>query len=156
MVPAGILGSRADLLTDLSLLTFILLPLVMPLGFRLAQQQRLHAHRRMQVFFLGLMTVAVLVLEIDIRLRGGSGALAGKAVSIPTPAVRALLLIHLLIAVSTWLSWVGFVIASWRRFGQQLPGGFSGKHRRWGRILWLGVAATAGTGTLLYIAAFVL
>ena len=155
-LPAGLFGSRADLLTDLSLLTFIVLPFIMPLGFRLAAKQRLHAHRRVQVGFLAIMTIAVLVLEVDIRLRGGSCALAGKAVSVPPPAVRALLLVHLLIAVSTWLLWIGFVVRSWRRFGSSLPGDFSRTHRRWGRILWLGVGATAGTGTLLYIAAFVL
>ena len=156
MIPAGFFGSRADLLTDLSLLIFIVLPFVMPIGFRLAKQRRLLAHRRLSLIFLGVMTVAVLVLEVDIRLRGGTGALAGKAVSIPTAAVRGLLLVHLLIAVSTWVSWIVLAVRSWRSFQQTLPGDFSSTHRRWGRIQWLGVAATAGTGTLLYIAAFVM
>ena len=81
-VPAGFLGSRADLLTDLAPLTFIVLPLVMPLGFRLARKRRYLSHRRVQIGFLCVMTVAVLMLEIDVRLRGGSGALAGQAVAI--------------------------------------------------------------------------
>ncbi len=155
-LPAGILGSRADLLTDLALLTFIVLPLLMPLGFRLARQGRLHAHRRVQVGFLVTMTVAVLALEIDIRLRGGSGALAGQAVAIPHLAARALLGVHLVIAVSTWIGWIVFAARSARRFQSSLPGDFSPTHRRWGRRIWLGVIATAATGTLLYISTFVL
>lgn len=155
-MPAGFLGSRADLLTDLSLLTFILLPLIMPLGFRLAQQGRHLAHRNAQITFLLVMTAAVLALEIDIRLRGGSGALAGQAVAIPRLAARLLLAVHLLIAVSTWIGWIVFAVRSARRFRSSLPGDFSPAHRRWGRRIWIGVALTAATGTLLYISTFVM
>ena len=155
-VPTGFLGSRADLLTDLALLTFIVLPLVMPLGFRLARKRRYLTHRRVQIGFLCVMTVAVLMLEIDVRLRGGSGALAGQAVAIPRLTARLLLSLHLLIAVSTWVGWIVFAVRSASRFRQSLPGDFSHPHRLWGRRIWVGVAATAATGTLLYISTFVL
>lgn len=155
MIPPGFFGSRADLLTDLALSLFIVLPIVMPLGFRLARHRRLALHRTVQVAFLATMTIAVAALELDIRLRGGTGALAGSAVTTPRAMVRALLMVHLLIAVTTWAAWIGLVVKSWRLFGGTLPGGFSATHRRWGRRVWLGVSATAATGTLLYIAVFV-
>ena len=82
-------------------------------------------------------------------------ALAGSAVTTPRAMVRALLMVHLLIAVTTWAAWIGLVVKSWRLFGGTLPGGFSATHRRWGRRVWLGVSATAATGTLLYLAVFV-
>lgn len=156
MIPPGFFGSRADLLTDFALSLFILLPLVMPLGFRLAQKRRLALHRTVQAAFLATMTVAVAALELDIRIKGGTGALGGSAVSTPRPLVRALLLVHLLIAVTTWVAWSWLVLRSWGRFGSTLPGGFSLAHRRWGRRIWLGVGATAATGTLLYLSVFVL
>jgi hypothetical protein len=62
-LPAGLFGTRADLLTDLALLTFIVLPLAMPLGFRLARLGRFPAHRSVQIGFLAVMTVAVLTLD---------------------------------------------------------------------------------------------
>ena len=156
VIPAGFFGSRADLLTDLALSIFILLPVVMPIGFRLARNGRLRLHRTIQLAFLATMTIAVVALEVDIRLQGGSGALAGRAVAIPKAAVRALLLVHLIIAVTTWVTWVALAVRSWRRFDSTLPGDFSRTHRTWGRRVWLGVSATAATGTLLYIAAFVM
>lgn len=156
MIPHGFFGSRADLLTDLSLSLFILLPMMMPLGFRLAQGGRLQLHRTVQAAFLLTMTIAVLALELDIRLKGGTGALAGSAVAAPRLVIRALFLVHLLIAVTTWVTWIGLVATSWRRFGSTLPGPFSSAHMRWGKRVWLGVSATAATGTLLYIAVFVL
>ncbi len=156
MIPPGFFGSRADFLTDLALSLFIALPLVMPLGFGLARRRRLALHRTVQVAFLATMTVAVAALELDIRLKGGTGALGGSAVAAPRLLVRALLLIHLVIAVTTWGAWIWLVVKSWRRFGGTLPGGFSLTHRRWGRRVWLGVSATAATGTLLYLCVFVL
>lgn len=156
MIPQGFFGSRADLLTDLSLSLFVLLPMLMPLGFRLARGGRLQLHRAVQAGFLLTMTIAVLALEVDIRLKGGTGALAGSAVAAPRLIVRALFLVHLLIAVTTWVAWIGLVVRSWRGFGGTLPGAFSSAHVRWGKRVWVGVSATAATGTLLYIAVFVL
>lgn len=156
MIPPGFLGSRADLLTDLALSIFILLPLVMPIGFRLARERRLRLHRAVQLAFLATMTLAVAALEIDIRLTGGTGALAGRAVSVSAPAVRAILLVHLFIAVTTWIAWIVLVTRSHMRFKTSLPGSFSAAHRRWGKRVWLGVSATSATGTILYIAVFVL
>lgn len=155
-LPAGLFGTRADLLTDLALLTFVVLPMAMPLGFRLARKGRFPAHRRVQIGFLAVMTAAVLTLEVAIRLRGGTGALAGQAVAIPSIAARLLLGGHLLIAVSTWVGWIVFAVLSNRRYGTRLPGDFGAAHRLWGRRIWAGVAATAATGTLLYISTFVL
>lgn len=156
MIPHGFLGSRADLLTDLALSIFVLLPLVMPLGFRLARQRRLAFHRAVQIGFLATMTLAVAALEIDIRLTGGTGALAGRAVSVSAPAVRAILLVHLAIAVTTWITWILLVVRSHAGFRTSLPGSFSARHRIWGRRVWLGVSATSATGTLLYVAVFAL
>jgi putative membrane protein len=156
MLPAGFLGTSADLLTDGALMVFIVLPLVMPFGFRLARRNELGRHRTVQVAFLLVMTLAVVTLEVDIRLQGGSGALAGRVVGVPSAAVRGFLAVHLAIAVTTWIAWVTLVVRSWRRFRRTLPGDFSAGHRKWGRRVWLGVAATAATGTVLYVLAYAL
>ena len=156
MVPHGFLGSRADLLMDLALVTFILLPGLMVPGFRLARRGRHKLHRSVQTALFLAMTVAVIVLELDIRLTGGAGAIAGRAVGVSASAVRSLLRVHIGIAAVTWIAWAALVILSRRRFGRILPGAFSNTHRTWGRRIWIGVIATAATGTLLYVAAFAL
>lgn len=156
MIPAGFLGTSAGLLTDSALMVFIVLPIVMPLGFRLARRRELGRHRAVQIAFLLTMTLAVVMLEVDIRLQGGSRALAGRFIAVPAAAVRAFLIVHLAIAVTTWIAWVTLVVRSARSFRRTLPGDFSARHRKWGRRVWLGVAATAATGTGLYIVAYAL
>lgn len=156
MIPAGFLGTRADLLVDVALTVFVVLPILLPLAFRLAKRGELHKHRTVQLILVATMTLAVLALEADIRLAGGSGAFAGRAVKQPFLSTRLLLMVHISIAATTWIGWLYMVVRSGRSFGQSLPGGFSDAHRRWGRRIWVGVCATAATGTLLYIATFVL
>src|SRR5262249_47199312 len=72
MIPHGFLGSRADLLVDLSLVTFVILPGLIVVGVRLAARRRFRAHRTVQAALLATMTLAVALLEIDIRINGGT------------------------------------------------------------------------------------
>ena len=156
MIPHGFLGSRADLLMDLALVTFILLPGLMVPGFRMAAARRHELHRSVQTALFGTMTVAVLVLEADIRLQGGSKAMLGGSGFAYAAALKGLLLVHVAIAFATWIAWAALVFLSRRRFRATLPGSFGKAHRTWGRRVWFGVIATASTGTLLYVGAFVL
>jgi hypothetical protein len=75
---------------------------------------------------------------------------------VPGAAAHALFVVHLGIAVVTWMGWIVLVVRSWRAFGATLPGSFSADHRTWRRRLFWGVTATAATGTLLYVSTFVL
>jgi hypothetical protein len=155
-MPPGIFGSRADLLVDLSLATFCVLPALGRRAIGLARQRRFELHRRVQLGLLLMMTGAVALLETDIRLTGGTGALATHALRTSVVGARALLFVHLVIALATWVGWVYLVACSWRSFGRVLPGGFSRVHRRLGFLVWLGQIALATTGTLLYVIAYAL
>ena len=155
-MPPGIYGTRADLWVDLSLTAFCVLPVFGVVAILLARRRRLLEHRRMQVSSLAVMTLAVALLETDIRLQGGTGALAAHTFNASIAWSRGLLLVHIAIAVVTWLAWVYLVTRSLRSFRQTLPGTFSLRHRSLGRWIWLGQVFTAATGTLLYIVAYAL
>src|SRR5689334_17321360 len=124
MIPHGFLGSRADLLMDLALVTFILLPALMVPGFRLAAARRYERHRTVQTALFGTMTFAVLVLELDLRLRGGSKEIVSGTTALPPAALKVILLVHVAIAFVTWVAWAILVFLSRRRFRQTLPGSF--------------------------------
>ncbi|MBV1858573.1 MAG: DUF420 domain-containing protein [Nannocystaceae bacterium] len=155
----GFLGTQASLLVDVSLSVFVLMPVALLGAIRWARMGEHRRHRTAQLSLFALMSIAVILLELDIRMEGGTDAVAGRAIEVPGDAVRALLLSHIAVAVVTWLGWGALLVTSWRRFGRAdhprpLPGSFSTAHRRTGRAVWVGNVFNAVSGTILYIVAF--
>lgn len=149
------LGTRADLVMDLALVVTLLAPLVVMVSLRLVRAGRHHAHRRTQIGLLVVCSATVLALEVSIRLAGGSGAFLAQS-SIDRPGLlRALLLVHIAVAVATYAGWAWLAVASHRRFGAALPGSFSRRHRRAGRVVFGGLCFTALSAAAVYTLLFV-
>lgn len=149
-------GSRADLLENFAYLATLLAPVVSLVNYRLARRRRFDAHRRLQVGLLIFCWAAVLGLELDIRLSGGSGSVIAGALPSYQPFARQLLLVHISAAVATYVLWTVLAIVSTRRFGRQLPGRFSSMHRRLGWSVFGGLVFTAVSATGMYFLTFVL
>ncbi len=156
MFPPGFLGTRADFLTDLITVGYGVIPLVLYLSARRARRGEHRLHRAVQCGCLAALTVILILFETNIRMRGGSDALFVTSSFAATPLLRITLLVHLAIAVSTYLGWLGLTVISWRRFATSLPGSFSATHRRVGMAIIVGNIATAVTGAWLYMLGFVL
>lgn len=156
MFPPGFLGTRADVLTDLITVGYGIIPLVLYLSSRLARRGRHRLHRTIQCSCLALLTVILILFETNIRLSGGSQALFMTSSFSETPLLRTTFLVHLAIAVGTYLTWVALTWVSWRRFRGTLPGTFSAAHGRIGRLVIAGNIGTAVTGVWLYLVGFVL
>jgi putative membrane protein len=154
--PQGFLGTRADLLTDVITVGYGVIPLVLYLSALRARRGEYRLHRAVQCACLAALTVILVLFEVNIRLRGGSQALFVSSSFAETPLLRATLLVHLAIAVSTYLAWVGLTVVSWRRFERSLPGAFGATHRIIGKGVIAGNVATAITGVWLYVVGFVL
>lgn len=154
-MPPGFFGTRADLFMDLAILFLTLLPCLMGLAFRFARARRYRAHRNTQVLTLTLVLTVLVLFELDIRLKGGSAALFAE---IPERAsiVRPLLYAHILVATLTFFAWLGLAAASWRRFERVLPGTWSKRHRRLGRLTFLGACALSSSGAAIYALVYVL
>lgn len=69
---------------------------------------------------------------------------------------KTIFLVHVVIAILTFLSWLTLLVRSKRRFRQSLPGKFSNQHRIWGKIVLVRVSLTSITGITLYVVVFVL
>jgi putative membrane protein len=148
-------GTRAGFLVDCTFVVTLLAPVVVFVSLGLARRRRLDAHRRIQLGLLLVCVLAVLTLEACIRLAGGSGAfLATSGFGSPALA-RAVLAVHVGCAVATYAAWAWLAVASHRRFRASLPGSFSRRHRRVGRLVFGGLGFTALSAAEMYALAFV-
>jgi len=148
--------TRAPLLVDLAYVVTLSAPVVTFWGVRLVRAGRLEAHRRVQIVMVIVAVVAVLLLEGQIRLSGGSGALLQGSRYAGTSALRWVAGVHIGGAVLTYLLWIWLMIVSLKQWRVTLPGSFSQTHRRMGWIVWAGLVFTAVSATGVYVMGFVL
>ena len=148
-------GTRAWFVIDLTFLVTLVAPLVVVVSLALARRRRLDAHRRLQIGLLVVCIAAVLALELCIRLAGGSGAFLMQGGARHPGLVRAVLAVHVTCAVATYAAWTWLAVASHRRFRRALPGSFSRRHRRVGRLVLSGLCVTALSAAAMYTLAFI-
>jgi hypothetical protein len=151
-----VLGTRASLAVDFTYLMTLIAPVASWASFRLARSHREDLHRRIQMGVLVLCVVSVLAFEANIRVAGGSGAFLAQAPEHAAASAGALLWSHISIAVITYGIWTYLAIVSSRRFRVSLPGAFSKRHKRIGKLVFVGLWLTAASATGMYFLAFVM
>lgn len=150
------LFSRADLVVDLTYASTLVAPVLTYVSARWARRGDHARHRRMQTVLLVACFAMVIALEVRIRVAGGSGALLAGAPPGMRTMARALLAVHVIGAVLTYLLWLWLLIVSRKRYGTRLPGDFSRTHRRLGWVIFGGLVFTAASATGMYALAFVM
>ena len=155
MPTTGFLGTRADVLIDLTFVFFVAAPFLMTYALRLAALRRWRAHRNLQAGLLLAAIVAVCLLEGSIRYGSGAEAFAASSYY-GTRTMNGLFVVHLAVAIPTFVAWCILAAVSWRRFSRVLPGTFSARHRRWGQITHAGLWVTCITGVVLYVLSYAL
>lgn len=154
-MPSGIFATRADLFMDVAISFLTALPALMGLALRFARTRRYRAHRNTQAATLLVVLVVVVLLELDIRLSGGTAAFLAHAPG-RLELVRPLLFVHVAAATLTAIAWLILAVISWRRFRITLPGTFSRLHRRIGWTTFAGACFLSSSGAALYALCFVL
>ena len=155
MPATGFLGTRADAFVDVAVVFFVAAPFLMAFALRLAAQRRYRAHRGLQSVVLLGAIVAVLLLEGSIRFGDAMDAFALSAFH-GTATLAGLFVVHLAVAVPTFVAWCVLAVLSWRRFPGILPGSFGPRHQLWGRLTFTGLWFTCATGVGLYVMSFAL
>lgn len=125
-------------------------------AIRLARMRKYDMHRIVQAVLLVMGWLAVLGLELRIRLAGGSGAFVDTAPPELVGWAHRLLSVHIVVAVATYALWTWLVVASWRRQDAALPGRFSRRHRGLGTMVFGGLCFTAASASGIFTLAFVL
>ncbi|NVB77951.1 MAG: DUF420 domain-containing protein [Kofleriaceae bacterium] len=149
-----VFGTRADLVVDLTLVTNVVAPVVALASLRFVRRRRYNAHRLFQITLLVVCVLAVVALEVRIRLAGGSGALVSRAPANWLGVARAVLAVHISVAVLTYLAWGWLAVVSSRRYMANLPGTFSSRHRRVGWLVFAGLCFNAISAMTMYFVTF--
>ena len=68
MIPNGFLGTRADLVIDLVVVVFAILPFALLSTIRLASKKRFQTHQTLQIVLFLCAFLVTLALEVDLRM----------------------------------------------------------------------------------------
>jgi len=155
MFAPGFFGTRAPFFMDLVTLAVALLPLLLWLGILWARRGFYGLHRIYQWLLFWVAAVVVGWFEYGARAGGGFRSYLAQT-SLSPRLVTAFLVLHILIAVVTMVCWVRTLWLGereWRR--GNLPGGYSLRHIRGGRLSAWGIFLTSLTGIWIYLLLFV-
>jgi len=158
----GFLGTRASLMVDVVAVAMVLVLPLLGASIYLVQYRRAYPlHKRIQLVLGAVLLVAVIAFEIDIqyfsRWRVRAAASPYYSQDWLSGAVNWSIYVHLVFAVSTALLWVFVIVQALRKIPNPPgPCQYSRRHRFWARLAAADMVATAVTGWIFYVVAFVL
>ena len=105
-----------------------------------------------------VLTVVVLLFELDLRISGGLEVLTQSSRFYDTVLMDLSIYIHLFFSVTTAVIWIVLIILSLRRYvSPPKPDRvFSPTHKLWGKIGMIWMIAIGITGLELYLVGFAL
>ena len=174
----GFLPWRASLMMDVVVVAmFLVLPVLAISVLAVRNRQRYRFHKNLQLTLAGLLLIAIVLFELDVRIYGWRERAKASpyygAVEDPAPLlsflyrdllgwdyvpglVFTMLGIHLLFAVSTPVLWAYVLALALRKFPDPpAPSGHSRSHIFWGYLAAADMAFTTLTGWIFYWMAFV-
>lgn len=140
------------------LILSILAPFILLYAVSFIKKKEYKTHIKIQKRLFWTCIAALLILEIQIRISGGSGSLIYNSEYTSTPFFKFILIAHIIGAVLTYILWGITVFISskkWKR-RKTLPGSFSTIHKRLGYIIFSGLIYIAVTALIVCTFAFFL
>lgn len=162
-MPQGFLGYHASFMLDVVVCALVLVVPTLLLSLYLVKvKRRYQFHRRIQIGLAVVLSLAVILFEIDMRWHGGWRNIVNPPTS-PTRVapeqmvvVGRLLAVHLVFAISTPLLWAATLTLAYRRFSRPpAPNAHSSLHKKLGWLSMLDLVLTSLTGLGFYYAAFI-
>jgi uncharacterized membrane protein YozB (DUF420 family) len=155
MLPRGFLGTRADILMDLVIVSLVVIVPLLAWSWSRARDADFGAHRKIQIGLFSVLVVAVILFEADIKMSGGIFELTKGSRYDGTAFLKASVYVHTALSILTSLIWVSLIVFSLIAFGNPPKAGrFGTVHRMVGRIGMVGMILTSITGVQLYILGF--
>ncbi|MCA9089080.1 MAG: DUF420 domain-containing protein [Planctomycetaceae bacterium] len=163
MIQHGFLGNDASFMLDFVVVALVLVvPVLLYSLYVVKFQHKYGLHRFLQIALGITLLVAVGLFEIDMRLHGGWENIVNKDPAAPRlgeaqlAAVRQVLGIHLIFAISTPFLWGTTLFLALKRFAKPpVPGTHSKLHKTLGWLSVVDLVATSVTGLWFYYVAFV-
>lgn len=140
------------------LILSVLAPFISLYAASLIKKKDYKTHIKIQKRLFWTCILALVILELQIRVSGGSGSLVANSDYTKTPFFRSILTAHIIGAVLTYIMWAFTVFVSNKKWknAQTLPGNFSSVHRKLGYITIIGLFYTAITALIVCTLAFFL
>ena len=157
LFPPGFLGTRADVLMDIVLLSFIIVLPALIISWRFARHHKNYtAHRNTQLTLGVTLAIVVAIFEYDLSVAGGIFELTKGGAYEGTAVLLWSIYIHTAFSVAASIIWVVLIIASLIKFDNPpQPNRFSRMHRFWGKTGMLTMIAAGLTSPPLYYFGFV-
>ena len=131
-------------------------PFISLYAVSLIKNQGYQTHIKIQKSLFWTCIIGVLLLEVQIRISGGSGSLVSNREYTETVFFKSILITHIIGAVLTYIIWGVTLFKSNHRWKKQktLPGPFSLTHRKLGYFTIAGLFFTAVTALIVCTLAF--
>lgn len=157
----GFLGYSSTFMLDFVVTALVLIvPVLLTSLYLVKVRRNFIAHRNLQLILAGVLLVAVVAFEVDIRIHGGWRAIVGTR----TPAISAeqleivkqTLYVHLIFAISTPFLWGTTIALALKRMPMPpAPCSHSRLHKTLGWLSVIDLVLTSATGLLFYYRAFI-
>lgn len=140
------------------LILSILAPFISLYAVSFIKKKDYKTHIKIQKRLFWTCIVAVVILEVQIRIAGGSGSLVSNSEYTGTPFFKSILTAHIIGAVFTYIIWGITIFTSSKKWEKRktLPGSFSIAHKRLGYFTITGLSYTAITALIVCTFAFFL
>ncbi len=164
MLQHGFLGYDASLMLDVVVCALVLVvPVLLFSVYSVKFGRRFQLHKTLQLTLAVVLLLAVAAFEVDLQLvHGGWENVVNKDPANPRlsgeqlDAVRGVLRIHLVFAISTPVLWAVTIVLALRRFpSPPTPGEHSSLHRVLAWASTIDITLTSVTGLWFYYVAFV-
>jgi len=148
-------GSRGSFMLDVLFLSMFVILGILIWSVRLVRRRRnFEAHRKIQLGLTGLLFVAIVGFELEIRLVGWRQL--AEVSPYYGPLLFTILGVHIFFALSTIGTWIMAMRVAWLHLPRPAaPGLGSFNHKRFGHISLWAMGLTAATGWVFYYMAFI-
>lgn len=132
-------------------------PFVAVYAVRFIKKGNIQKHIKIQKILFWTCMLALVALETQIRMTGGSGSIVKQSSYYGTTIFKVILISHIIGAVLTYIIWgVSLFITSYKyRTNKSLSPKFSKTHKKLGYFIIFGLFYTAITALIVYIMTFV-
>jgi len=151
LLEKGFLFTKAPLFLDIATVYFFILPFLLFFSIRYAIRGNYKKHINSQIAIFIISMVMITFFEIGMRMEGGFFVLMKQSTFEYTPLL-IFLLVHIIIATMTILSWIYLIFTSYTSYKK---GELIAHHAKLGRFTVGGICITSTMGIMIYIAIFV-
>lgn len=131
-------------------------PFISLYAVSLIKKRDFGTHIKIQKRLFWTCIIALVILEVQIRVSGGSGSLVSNSEYTGTVFFKSLLIAHIIGAVITYIIWGVTVYGANKNLVKKrtLPGKYSSSHKKLGYITIIGLFYTALTAAVVCTMAF--